>query len=438
MDINIIKKLNTVQALKYVLNDIIMEDFQVIDCLTAVTAERSLLGQDTGLGNTIIASGIMKMLHNENPNRKFIFVCKTHQFIQTPKKIADATGLTVIDISSKQLDIDLKLKTGDFLKYDVLILAEEVFDNPVVNEILLAARRYYCGIFVDEIHTMCNYNESCRAHIIRCMMKYFKFAYGMSATPMTSNLDQYSRILNMLEPETFPKYSSTTKDLRSGLLNIESKYPGLYIRRTRRDLGIPNNYRNHIHLVDAMPHQIGADGRDLFETCKGEGADNQVNELIKILKSARGKGIVYIRHHSVREFVSKRLNLAGIHHECIHGKTSRDERRRIMNSYNNNEINLVITSITSSIDLDGDYLVLYEYTCELRQILGRLERGLIPKMVDIHYIFTDNTGEVRYFIDKIYQRSLILQTVLRRDYSMILQIYRRLAEKGVYDARHQC
>ena len=270
------------------------------------------------------------------------------------------------------------------------------------------------------------------------MMKYFKFAYGMSATPMTSNLDQYSRILNMLEPETFPKYSSTTKDLRSGLLNIESKYPGLYIRRTRRDLGIPNNYRNHIHLVDAMPHQIGADGRDLFETCKGEGADNQVNELIKILKSARGKGIVYIRHHSVREFVSKRLNLAGIHHECIHGKTSRDERRRIMNSYNNNEINLVITSITSSIDLDGDYLVLYEYTCELRQILGRLERGLIPKMVDIHYIFTDNTGEVRYFIDKIYQRSLILQTVLRRDYSMILQIYRRLAEKGVYDARHQC
>lgn len=424
-----ILSLKSVQALKYILNDIVLEDFQVIDCLAAVTNERCLLGEDTGLGKTIIASGIMRMLINENPNRKFIFVCKTHQFIQTPKKIENATGLDVIAISSKQEDIDVKLKTGDFLNYNILILAEEVFDNPVVNEILLAARYYYCGIFVDEIHTMCNYNESTRAHIIRCMMKYFKFAYGMSATPMTSNLDQYSRILNILEPELFPKYKYTTQDLRSGLLDIENKYPGLYIRRTRRDLGIPNNYQNHIHLVDAMPHQIGVDGKDLFQICKGEGADTQVNKLIEILKSAHGKGIVFIRHHKVREFVSKRLLLAGIEHECIHGKTSRERRQDIMSKYNNGEMNLVITSITSSLDLDGDYLVLYEYTCELRQILGRLERGLIPKMVDIHYIFTKDTGEIKYFVDNIYNRSLLLQSILRRDYGMILSIYKNLAEE---------
>lgn len=424
-----ILSLKSVHALKYILNDIVLEDFQVIDCLTAVTNERCLLGEDTGLGKTIIASGIMRMLINENPNRKFIFVCKTHQFIQTPKKIENATGLDVIAISSKQEDIDIKLKTGDFLNYNILILAEEVFDNPVVNEILLAARYYYSGIFVDEIHTMCNYNESTRAHIIRCMMKYFKFAYGMSATPMTSNLDQYSRILNMLEPELFPKYKYTTKDLQSGLLCIENKYPGLYIRRTRRDLGIPNNYQNHIHVVDAMPHQIGADGKDLFQICKGEGADTQVNKLIEILKSARGKGIVFIRHHKVREFVSEKLHLAGIEHDCIHGKTSREHRQDIMNRYNNGELNLVITSITSSLDLDGDYLVLYEYTCELRQILGRLERGLIPKMVDIHYIFTRDTGEIKYFIENIYNRSLLLQSILRRDYSMILSIYKNLAEE---------
>lgn len=435
MDIRDIRKLKSIEALKNVLeDDITLDWFQTVDALTAVYRKHCILGHDTGLGKTIVASAIIKMLHNEKKNRKFLFICKRNQFIQTPTKIRNATGLKVIAISSEGASIENKLYSGEFLKYDVVILAEEVLDNEIANTVLLSCKHEFCGVFIDEIHTMCNYMEAGRAGILKAMLKNFEYRIGMTATPMTSSLEQWCRILAMIEPEYFDNWREVLHALEYNTIDMETDFPGLYIRRTRADLGIPNVYNNHIHLVPAMPHQYGARGKNLFRLCKGTSAQNQVNKLIEILndekqRNLNSKGIVYIRHHDTRKWVTSELDKVGIKYECINGLTPTSERNRIMSEYNNNQCDLVITSTTSSIDLDGDFVVLYEFTCELRQILGRLERGLIPKEIQVHYIFTDDTEEVQYFMEKIYNRSLVLQTILKRDYKMIIEIGNRMKKR---------
>ena len=434
MNIKDITKRKSIEAVKNVLDDFILDDFQCVDAVTAVYRKRCVLGHDTGLGKTIVASAIIKMLHNERRNRKFLFVCKRNQFAQTPAKIRKATGLRVIAISSEESSLDRKLFNGEFLKYDVVLLAEEVLDDAVANALLLTYKHEFCGIFVDEIHTMCNYMEANRAGILKAMMKNFEYRIAMTATPMTSSLEQWCRILAMIEPENFENWRDTLYDLEHYNLNLERDFPGLYIRRTRVDLGIPNVYNNHIHVVPAMPHQYGAKGKNLFRLCKGSSASNQVNKLVEILKGEKdknpySKGIVYIRHHDTRKWVTSELDKVGIKYECINGLTPTSERKRIMDEYNSNRCDLVITSTTSSIDLDGDFVVLYEFTCELRQILGRLERGLVPKEIQVHYIFTDDTEEIEYFLEKIYKRSLILQTILKRDYKMIIEIGNRIKKQ---------
>lgn len=431
MKITDITKRKSVEALRHILDGYSLDDFQTVDALTAVARKHCILGHDTGLGKTIVASAIMKMLHNEIRARKFLFVCKRNQFAQTPAKIREATGLRVIAISSETASVENRLYNGEFLKHDVVILAEEVLDDPIAATVLLCYKDSFCGIFVDEIHTMCNYMEANRAGLLKAIMKNFEYRIGMTATPMTSSLEQWCRILAMIEPEVFENWRDTLYELEHYILDLERDYPGIYIRRTRADLGIPNVYQNHVHLVPAMAHQYGAKGKNLFRLCKGSGAKNQVDKLIEILENEKkrnfmSKGIVYIRHHETRRYVCSELDKQGIKYECINGLTPSKDRKRIMDDYNKNLCDLVITSTTSSIDLDGDFVILYEFTCELRQILGRLERGLIPKEIQVHYIFTDDTEEIDYFLEKIYKRSLILQNILKRDYRMIVDIGLRI------------
>ena len=119
----------SVYALRYVLNGYVLEDFQTVDALTAIVRKVAVLSHDTGMGKTVIASAIIKMLHNQDSNRKFLFVCKVAQFIQTPKDLAKATGLKVLAVSSKREDLENYIHSLEFVDYDIVVLAEEVFSD---------------------------------------------------------------------------------------------------------------------------------------------------------------------------------------------------------------------------------------------------------------------------------------------------------------------
>lgn len=417
----------SVYALRYVLNGYVLEDFQTVDALTAIVRKVAVLSHDTGMGKTVIASAIIKMLHNQDPNRKFLFVCKVAQFIQTPKDLAKATGLKVLAVSSKREDLENYIHSLEFVDYDIVVLAEEVFSDPAVVYTLRLTNALFTAIFIDEAHEMTNYLESDRAAMLKALLPYYEYRFALTATPMTTSLDQFSRLLQMLEPGQFKgRVVTLTNYLKS--YSLESDYPGLYIRRSRRDIGVPNLYENKIVFVDPMPDQVGVSGNGMFLKTKGPGALNQVNKLIEIIKEEsetpqplRRKGLVYIWRHEVREWVESKFKEAGIKYACINGKTSRKNKRLYQEQFNKGDLDVIITSVTTSLNLDCDYVIFYEFTVDAKQFIGRSERGLISKKIRIYYMFTKDTGEIEFFLHNIYERSLVISSVLQKDYNMLIR-----------------
>ncbi|MFG6349251.1 MAG: hypothetical protein K1W15_11120, partial [Lachnospiraceae bacterium] len=164
----------------------------------------------------------------------------------------------------------------------------------------------------------------------------------------------------------------------------------------------------------AMTHQLVEAGGDaLMQMCKGSGAINQAVSLVNTIKALEGKkGLVYVRQHSVREWVIKFFDKAGIRYECINGNVVK-ERPQILERFNQGEdLDVLITSVTTAIDADCDYVCFYEFTVELKQMIGRADRGLKSKIVDIFYFLTKGSSEVGYFLDKIVARSELVKEIL--------------------------
>ncbi|GAA0101710.1 hypothetical protein UT300012_24250 [Paraclostridium bifermentans] len=424
-----ITKMKSCMPFRNILNGYVLEDFQCVDVLTALARKESIIGHDTGMGKTLIASSIIRALHNENHLGKYLVVLKTNQFQQTPAKIRKATGMSVVAISSKGSDLENKMYNGSFLNSDIVIIAAEVLNDVASCAVLLQFRKRFRAIIVDELHEFTNFNDADRAFMLKSMMSHIEYKIGLTATPMTTELDQFTRALAMLDRETYSNYKDTKTKLVHGNLDIEKSDPGVYIRRTRSGLGIANDYLTHVHVTEPHQHQANASGINMFEITKGEGAYNQVAKLIEIIDNEPGKGLVYIRHHSIRKFVEGELEKAGIPFASINGLVTGKQRGDIMNKFNEGgegAPKVVLTSVTTSLDLDCDFVIFYEFTVDAKQMIGRAERGLIPKTIHIHFIFVRYTEEISYFRENIYERSLVVQQVLRRDYGELVEVGKTL------------
>lgn len=427
IDISKVTELESVKAIKNVLNGITLEDFQTVDILTALVRKRAIIAHDTGMGKTLIASAIMKMLHNENNSRKFIMIVKRSQFDQTPDKIAKATGLKVVAISSEFSKISENILDSSFLKNDVVILSAECLNSLAVMSRIYAHRKLFYGLIVDEAHEFSNIYEADRSFRLQCMSYAFEYFIALTATPITTELEQFSRLLYLVDKYNFYDIKDTTRSLERGEINLEKMYPGLYIRRTRSDLGIANTYNPTSILVEPTPDQVGKCGLNMFKYTKGPGAEPQVNKLIEVINRERpNKGIVYIRHHAVRRYVEEQLKGTDIRYATINGLTPMSARKTIMDNFAKNEYDVILISVTTSVDLDCDYIFFYEFTADVKQVIGRGERGLIPKTLNLYFLFTLQTAEIDYFNEKIFKRSVMIQEILGRDYAELIDIGKQL------------
>lgn len=420
-------KLNSFDAFSKVLDGYSLEDFQCIDTLVALSQERCIIRYDTGMGKTLIASAIMKLLKREVPSRKFIFVMKNAQMIQTPKKIIESTGLNVTATTAEQGQIDAKMLSRNFTENDVLMITHECLNSNVVMEVLHRNRKYFCGIVIDEAHELNNYLTADRSSMLVSMVKCFRFCYALTATPITTNEAQLAKLMHIVDHKRCPSAKAIEKALKNGNpAEILACYPGFIISRTRKDLGILNELKGYIDVVHPTPYQTQESKRigvNLFNVLKGEDAEPQIEKLISILleyKRNNKKGLVFVNQHAIRENLLPYLEKAGIRFECINGKTKMLDRKEIMNKFNiENCLDVIITSVTTSVDLDCDFIYFYEFTTDVQQMIGRGTRGLNPKRMDVRWMVTEDTPEIEYFFDKIVLRSIMIKNIFGIDISSI-------------------
>ena len=418
------------EAIRYVLNDIELHDLQCIDIMKMLAAKRSIVSYVTGLGKTVLAAAVMKLLWNEDPTRKFIFFGTFDQLSQTPDKLERMCGRKVIASCATGKSIDALFERG-YDKYSVLFLTHDTLRNDRIMNSLFKHRKVFTGIFIDEAHRLSNVGVATSASILSGVARQFEYCYALTATPITTAVSQMAKLANIVDDKKFPNAKKLERDLKNGSFLIEDE-PCFFINRSRADFGSIANYHGMVAWVDPLPHQkVECGGSRLFRLCKGQGAVPQAATLVSLIQQRKDKrGLVYINQHEVREWVLPFLDAAGIKYECVNGHTKLAERNRIMHEFNEEKsLDVVITSVTTALDLDCDYVVFYEFTVDVKQMIGRAHRGLGNKDMDVIFIVTHDTGELDYFYNNIFSISMTIQLILHQDFSELEQVEQELHDQ---------
>ena len=420
-------------SIKYVLNDVELHPKQCIDVMKMLAKKRSILIYDTGTGKTLMVSAAMKLLWNEDPNRKFIMFVKKDQLIQTPKKIEDATGRKSLVSAADAKSISSVL-SGDYTDYSILMLTHDCLRNERILQALYDVRDQYCGVIIDEAHEVSNFNHASSSSMLGAIVGNFEYCWALTATPITTNVNQLAKLASIVDKEHFSDFKKFQRYIDGNLEHVH-EFPSFLIIRGRAEFGGKQEYRGRVHWVEPMPHQKIASRGAAAMLCKykGEGAYNQANALIQEILSYKNKrGLVYVNQHQIRNWLLPFFENAGIVYECINGYTSADDRQRIMHQFNvEQSIDVVITSVTTAVDLDCDYVIFYEFTVDVKQMIGRAHRGLGNKVLDIIYVITDDSDEVDYFVNNIWSRCEMIRDTLGQDYSEMEDVERCVEERYV-------
>lgn len=393
-----------------------LDSGQCLDLLRSLFAKRFSVFYNTGLGKTLVASAFMKALKNNDRNSKALFIGTPSQIYETAKKITKASGLkcSVFDGSSNKF-----VSTAILDSCDVIVMSSMALLNEEQMERLLFVMPEIKCIVADEIHLLSNLEEGKSAFMLYSLSKRVEYFLGLTATPITTNIEQFCRVLkivNPLEVGNFKKLTSTIKIY--GLNGLEAKYLDMFTIRDR-----PNIRKGFSIFMDPMPHQIGAKGKSLFELTKGKGSVRQVTTLVNLIRDKKPfKGLVYVFHKSVYEYLEEILPKYNIRFESINGSTSKQDRVEIMERFRNNELDVILTNVKEALDMDSDYVVFYEFTPHVKQMIGRVERGLNPKAIEVYFMFTRQTDEYDYFIRNVYNISQDIQDIMGIDYHEVLDL----------------
>lgn len=404
--------------LNNVMPDAELWDFQRQGMQEVFTNERMLLAFDTGTGKTFTYAGIIRGLLNRNPDKKHILVIINDSIEQVPRDISQLTKASVEAFNGTAEDAG-RLRYY-WARTSVLVLTMEAFRSLEVVRFLFDNLMEVESFAIDEAHHCSNWDVSDTAFMIRALAQYVPYCIELSATPMTRVSQQYFRLMNLLD-----RRRSRTRD---------ETYAGAYVDRympvNRKDYDIKGNYVPTLIPVQPTLEQAQPQHGIVFKKLKGIGAAPQVKALVEAVQQRLKDGkrmIVYVHYHDSRRWVETNFREQGIQFTSLHGKLlKRSERERALDAYRNGEVDVLITSVTESLNIEADVVIFYEFTTLVKQVIGRAHRGLAGKPLEIAFIITKDSDEVEYFLKYIYERSLTVQKLLMKDYSELVEIGKKV------------
>lgn len=396
-----------------------LRDYQAIDLLHILAVKSFICMYDTGLGKTYVAGGFFKALKNAGIGKKFLAFTTNSNVSNFAKEISKCTGLRCVFYTESLSNV---LRPIDIDQYDVIIMTHgclNVVDHMVMLSTVLDQ---FSAIVVDELHLVSNFNESKRGYLMKSILSRFDYKLGLTATPITTDEAQLAKALHMINPSMVPDWKAFTKDLKDyGTEVIDSHLRDLYIVR-QRDL---NNHKGFLVEIEPMKHQLSSVGEGMFYKTKGEGAYNSFEKVIEIQTEHFGKrGLIYSNLKLVQQALYDFLTEFGLKVMLINGDMTRAEKDRRADEYRNGGYDVVITNITEGIDLTSDYVIFYEFTSHVKQLIGRAERTLDSKMLPIYFLVVKDTGEYDYFIRNVFERCQMVSDLLGMDLKEVTRFSR--------------
>lgn len=398
-----------------------LTDIQSKDLLHALAVKSFCCMYDTGLGKTFVASAYMKALKNRNPEAKFLMFGTAAQLTQTPEKITSISGLKVKGFSESPYDV---FTENDLENNDVLLLTHGCLN---VKEHMLKLSFYldrFDAVVIDEMHLVSNFIKSRNSQMLQAILENFEYKLGLTATPITTESDQLARALYMINSTEVNDWKQISLDIKHfGASSLTGALRDLYVVRQRHE----NNHEGISVVVPAMPHQLGASGQNMFEITKGPGAIAQHKKVLEIIKSHNGQpGLIYANRRVVQKALVDFLVENGVRVALKNGATSPAKSKQIQDDFRKGVYDVLITNTKEALDLDCDWVMMYEFTPHVKQFIGRGERGFVSKNMKVYFIFTKDTGEFDFFYRRVYRISQIIQDLLYIDFKEVLSLSKTL------------
>lgn len=394
--------------------------FQNIGLQEALFNKKMLLAFDTGTGKTFTYALFARALLNRDPEKKHVFIIIHDSLDQAVKDVRNLVCAPAAAFSGAAGELSKLQKMWNRLS--VIIMTYECFRDMDTVIFLYNNLTQIESITIDEAHHASNWDESDTAFMIRSVCHYVPYVVGLTATPMTSRRRQFYQLLNTIDRSLSPYRDE----------NFTGKYSEHYFPVNRGDYDIKGNYRATLALVTPQANQIGQIKGIISKVIKGTGAVPQVEALLRITEDRLHKGksvIIYVNYHDSRRWVEKHLEMHNISFVSLHGKvTKMEERRRVLEDFKSRRVDVLVTSVSESLNIDADVVIFYEFTTKLKQVMGRAHRGLDAKELELVFLITKDTMEVDFFMKYIYERSLTIQRILRKDYKEFIEIGNQLKQ----------
>lgn len=408
-----------------VIPDAELPEFQRKGMAAVYQHKKMLLAFDTGTGKTFTYSGIVRGLINRNPEKKHILVIINDSIPQVPNDVAHLTRVAVetFDGTSDSLG-RLRFFWG---RAQIIVLTMEALRIFGIVKFLFDHLPEIESFTIDEAHHCSNWDSSDTAFMVRSLVRVIPYVIELSATPMTRESKQFYRLMNLLD-----RNRSRTRDE-----TFTGEYVNRYMSVNRADYDLKGNYKPTLITVTPTLDQAQPQKGIVFKALKGTGATPQVKALVETVQSRLADGkrvLVYTHYHDTRRWVETNFTEQGIGFVSLHGKLrGRKERQQVLDSYKSGQVDVLVTSVTESLNIDADVVIFYEFTTLVKQVIGRAHRGLAGKELEVVFIITRDSDEVDYFLKYIYERSLTVQKLLQKDYSELISIGEQVKKMQLED-----
>jgi len=428
------------------LNTITLTWFQCMSVEHALISKGSLCSMGTGLGKTAVSASYVKENLILEEGSKALFFCLPESVEQVVSDYNDYLDLNIIGLTGQQADMNY-MRSLDEEEWDVAIISyRALYNYQFANWYLENMDDICCAVF-DEVHELSQ--DSIINSIATILCKMLPSKLFLSATPITVSPTQVITLLNMLDDRFIPQGDKLLKpyEIRDKetyelidykpLDEISNRFYMRYISWTRSELGLSGNYRPHLLLIEPTEEQIECAYKDITTKIKGVKESNQIETLKAIVSDMKVRnktGLIYCDTRANSEMLKEVLSGEGHRTMIANGvKRNRDIRGAILKLFSQKELDVLITNLTTSLNLDCDYLIFWENTNRAVQMLGRCERGFTIKDLDIYFLLTENTVEVSQFSRNVYRRCKWLGEALSKDVSTFTEVQRALEK---YDSNY--
>lgn len=423
--------------LKHILVGYTLADYQCFAIATALTRKRLILSLDTGLGKTLIAGAIMAVL--KPLNKSWLFLCKLDAVHQTYMKLSEALPNFVINASDSKSVNMAELKQNG--KADIYILTYEAFRDVSLNNWILERRDDFIGIFLDESHNISNNTSRVHDYTKHMLRKCFEFQFCLTATPLRTSPDQYINQVSMIDPKLIPDPKKVSMIIRKYENNVFVAYRNLdwltktlsprCLSITREHVGARGNYKP---IFIPIPNVHDSSYSKCPESPKVQKADpdgKAIDILVNLVKHklAEGqKGLIYANLNKYKSLIIDKLSKLCTIAEISGRVTNTSVRTAIQQDFNNNKIDVVILNVTEALDLTCDYVIFYEQTSLYKQVIGRGERGLAGRDLEIYFMVITDNYDMNFFFRNVYQNGLLIEKLCSKDISELHEINNQIKD----------